>query len=117
MPGRFLVVEEDAVASITCEAFSYPPSVITWTRVLAALPKGRSSVNNGVLTIRDFSIRDTGTYACTATNKLGSVTAVTALGIQRKPSKQCSLQNFFLSFLYFPLVELKERNMERLLKT
>ena len=61
VPGRFLVIEEDAVASVTCEAFSYPPSVVTWTRPLVALPRGRSSVTNGTLTIQDFSVVDTGT--------------------------------------------------------
>lgn len=81
VPKRFLEIDQGAVASITCEALSYPPSVITWTRALVALPKGRSSVNNGVLTIQDFSTVDTGTYACTARNKLGSVTAIVALGI------------------------------------
>ena len=85
VPGRFLVIVEEAVASVTCEAFSYPPSVVTWTRPLVALPKGRSSVTNGTLTIQDFSAVDTGTYVCTAKNKLGSVTAVMALNIQRKP--------------------------------
>ncbi|CAH3198225.1 unnamed protein product [Porites evermanni] len=85
VPGRFLVIEEEAVASVTCEAFSYPPSVITWTRPLVALPRGRSSVTNGTLTIQDFSAVDTGTYVCTAKNKLGSVTAVMALNIQRTP--------------------------------
>ena len=72
------------MASITCEAFSYPPAVITWTRALVALPKGRSSVNNGVLTIQGFSTVDTGTYACTARNKLGSVKANVALGINSR---------------------------------
>ena len=85
VPGRFLVIVEEAVASVTCEAFSYPPSVVTWTRPLVALPRGRSSVTNGTLTIQDFSAVDTGTYVCTAKNKLGSVTAVMALNIQRKP--------------------------------
>lgn len=84
VPDRFLVIDEGAVASISCEASSYPPPVVTWSRALGALPRGRSSVNNGVLTIQGFSVGDTGTYICTARNKLGSVIAVTALGIQRK---------------------------------
>ena len=85
VPGPFLVIKEDAVASVTCEASSYPPSVVTWTRPLVALPKGRSSVTNGTLTIQDFSAVDTGTYVCTVKNKLGSVRAVTTLRIQTKP--------------------------------
>ena len=84
VPERFLVITEEAVASLTCEAFSYPPSVITWTRSLGSLPRRRSSIRNGTLTIRDFYIADTGTYVCTASNKLGSVTVATTLGFQRK---------------------------------
>ena len=84
VPGRFLVIKEEAVASLTCEAFSYPPSVVTWARSLASLPKGRSRVVNGTLSIRDFSIADMGIYVCNASNKLGSVTAFITLGIQRK---------------------------------
>ena len=79
------MIDEDAVASLTCEAFSHPPPVITWTSIVGALPNGRSNVNNGVLTIQDFTIADTGTYVCDASNKLGSVTAVTTLSIKRKP--------------------------------
>ena len=86
MPDRFLLIDEGSVAVITCEAFSYPPSVITWKRVLSALPKGRNTVRYGTLKIQDFSIADSGTYVCTAANKLGSVSAVTTLGFQRKPS-------------------------------
>lgn len=85
VPERFLVVKEESVASLSCEAFSYPPSVITWKRPVATLPKGRSSVINGTLTIQNFSVGDTGTYICTAANKLGLATAWTTLGFQRKP--------------------------------
>ena len=84
VPERFLVITEEAVASLTCEAFGYPPSVITWTRSLGSLPRRRSSIRNGTLTIRDFYIADTGTYVCTASNKLGSVSVATTLGFQRK---------------------------------
>ena len=72
---------------MSCEVFSYPPSIITWTRVLAGLPKGRSSVINGTLSIRDFSVEDTGSYLCTAENKIGKDSATVALGIQRKPGR------------------------------
>ena len=29
VPDRFLLIEEGSTATVTCEAFSYPPSVIT----------------------------------------------------------------------------------------
>jgi len=96
VPDRFLLVSEGTVASVTCEAFSYPPSVVTWTRALGTLPKWRSSVNDGVLTIQDFSVTDTGTYVCTASNKMGSVAAVTTLVFQRKIRKIGGGLKFFL---------------------
>ena len=85
VPDHFLVIDEDTVAVITCEAFSTPPPVVTWKRLLAELPKGRSTVRNGTLKIQDFSMEDSGTYVCTATNKLGSVTSVTNLEFKGKP--------------------------------
>ena len=87
VPRQFLIIKEGTIAAISCEAFSYPPSVITWTRALAGLPKGRSAVFNGTLRIRDFSVEDTGSYLCTAENKVGKDTASVVLGIQRKPGK------------------------------
>jgi len=84
VPDRFLLIEEGTTAIVTCEAFSYPPSVITWVRAFAALPKGRTSVRNGTLSIEKFAEEDSGAYVCTARNKLGSVTAVATLGFQKK---------------------------------
>ncbi|KAL9962302.1 hypothetical protein ACROYT_G031390 [Oculina patagonica] len=89
VPRKFLIFKEGTTATISCEAFSYPPSTITWTRSLGSLPKGRSNVINGVLSIRDFSVEDTGSYVCTASNKVGKDTASTTLGIQRKPVNSC----------------------------
>lgn len=100
VPGRFLVIKETAVASVTCEAFSHPPSVVRWTRLLAALPKGRSSVSNGTLTIQGFSIADMGTYVCNASNKLGSITAITSLGFQREKIKGYLNLSFYLAIYY-----------------
>lgn len=100
VPGRFLVIKETAVASVTCKAFSHPPSVVRWTRLLAALPKGRSSVSNGTLTIQGFSIADMGTYVCNASNKLGSITAITSLGFQREKIKGYLHLSFYLAIYY-----------------
>lgn len=41
-------------------------------------------MKNGTLSIENFTEEDSGTYVCTARNKLGSVTAVTTLGFQKK---------------------------------
>ena len=69
---------------------------------MGALPKGRSTVKDGVLTIQDFFVEDTGTYVCTAKNKLGSVTAVTTLGFQRKIGGSQILFLLLLLLLFLP---------------
>ena len=81
IPDRSYTTNEGATANVTCEAFGVPSPVIQWTQPLFALPEGRSSVSNGSLSIKDFRSEDTGTYMCTATNKLGSTSTLTALGI------------------------------------
>lgn len=74
-------VKENTVASVICQAFGSPPPAIQWSKAFASLPKGRATVENGTLKITSFSLKDVGTYQCKATNKLGSVSASTALNI------------------------------------
>ena len=52
------------------------------------LPQGRTTVINGTLNISNFSPEDIGPYQCKATNKLGSVTAVTTLHYVRRGKNQ-----------------------------
>ena len=99
VPDRFLPIEAGSTAAVTCEVFSHPPSVITWIRAFGGLPKGRTSVKNGKLSIENFSKEDSETYVCTARNKLGSVSAVTTLGFQRKPGN-CKIKKSTLSCLF-----------------
>ena len=82
MPDRSHAFNEGVIVELKCEAFGVPPPVIQWSRPLFAFSKGRTSVNNGSLSIQDFRHEDTGTYMCTATNKLGSTRSPTALSIQ-----------------------------------
>ena len=78
-PDRLTKVIGNSVASVSCRAFGFPPPTIVWSRGLVPLPQGRSSVINGTLNISSFSRQDVGPYQCKATNKLGSVTALTTL--------------------------------------
>jgi len=78
-PDRLTKVVGNSVASISCQAFGFPPPTILWSRGLVPLPQGRTTVTSGTLNISNFSPQDVGPYQCQATNKLGSVTALTTL--------------------------------------
>ena len=59
------------------------------------LPQGRSSVINGTLNISSFSRQDVGPYQCKATNKLGSVTALTTLRYVKQGKDQLWTNEFY----------------------
>jgi len=79
VPDRVVKVTANSVASIPCQAFGFPPPKVVWSRGLVPLPQGRTIVANGTLNISKFSPEDVGPYQCKATNKLGSVSALTTL--------------------------------------
>ncbi|XP_020623000.1 neural cell adhesion molecule 2-like isoform X2 [Orbicella faveolata] len=78
-PDRVIKVTANSLASVSCRAFGFPPPTIVWSRGLVPLPGGRTAVANGTLNISNFGPQDVGTYLCKATNKLGSVEALTTL--------------------------------------
>ena len=78
-PNRVITVIGGRKASASCQAFGFPSPRIVWSRGLVPLPQGRTSVSNGTLEISHFDSKDSGTYQCTASNKLGSVSALTTL--------------------------------------
>ena len=78
-PNRVIKVNRGKKASASCQAFGFPSPKIVWSRGLVPLPQGRTSVRNGTLDISHFDAKDSGTYQCTASNKLGSVSALTTL--------------------------------------
>ena len=83
-PKRVVKVTSGSVASVSCQAFGFPSPKIIWSRGLVSLPQGRTSVKNGTLEISDFGPEDIGIYKCEASNKLGSVSALTILNYAHK---------------------------------
>jgi len=69
-----LMVEEQQNITIACTAAGQPQPSITWTKSVGSLPKGRTAVMNGTLTIYKVKAKDGGTYICKAENILGSAT-------------------------------------------
>jgi len=69
-----LMVEEQQNVTIACTAAGQPQPSITWTKSVGSLPKGRTAVMNGTLTIYKVKAKDGGTYICKAENILGSAT-------------------------------------------
>ena len=78
-PDSVVKVTGNSVASLSCRVFGYPQPTVVWSRGLVPLPQGRTTVINGTLNISNFKPQDTGPYQCKATNKLGSVSALTTL--------------------------------------
>ena len=59
-----------------CKATGLPIPTITWHRSFGSLPKGKTTVADGNLTIRNIAKADSGDYACLAKNFLGQDFAV-----------------------------------------
>ncbi|KAL9970485.1 hypothetical protein ACROYT_G022868 [Oculina patagonica] len=69
----------------TCHATSFPPAVITWSKVHGKLVQARAVVKDGQLSITNSEKKDSGLYECKATNKLGHDSAFTQLNVVELP--------------------------------
>ena len=58
-----------------CKAGGRPTPIVTWVRAISHLPKGKTTVLDGKLTIQNVVKADSGAYACSAKNLLGKDSA------------------------------------------
>ena len=72
-------VQVEQNVTITCPATGQPQPSITWSKSVGSLPKDRTALKNGNLTIYKVEKKDRGTYICKAENILGSTTALAQL--------------------------------------
>ena len=79
-----IIVEEGQNAILQCKASGRPTPRITWRRALSHLPKGKTRVVDGNLTIEDVAKSDSGTYECLAKNLLRQESAVAILMVTDK---------------------------------
>ena len=70
-----VIVEEGENVTLLCKASGRPTPTVTWVRALGHLPKGKTAVIDGKLTIQNVAKADSGTYACSAKNSLGKDSA------------------------------------------
>jgi len=79
LPFKEVLVEAEQNVTIACTATGQPQPSITWSKAVGNLPKGRTEVIKGNLTIYSVTKKGRGTYICKADNILGSVTATAQL--------------------------------------
>ena len=78
-----VIVEEGQNVSLVCQATGQPTPTVTWRKAFSQLPKEKTTVIDGNLTILNMTKADGGTYACAVKNLLGedsAVAQVTVLG-------------------------------------
>ena len=73
---KSVIVEAGQHVSLLCKATGQPTPTVTWQKAFGHLPKGKSAVVNGNLTILNIAKSDGGDYACSARNLLGHDSAV-----------------------------------------
>ena len=74
-------VQEEQNVTIACTVTGQPQPSITWSKPFGGLPKDRTEIMQGNLTIYKVEKKDRGTYICKAQNILGSTTALAQLTV------------------------------------
>ena len=97
-PFNDTIIGEGDTTAITCEALGYPPPTVEWNRIDGFLSY-RVSLNDSVsvltgngnvtrvsvnLTITNAYREDSGVYACSASNSIGSDDRIISITIQCK---------------------------------
>ena len=83
--GPSYVEKNKNITLPTCHVTSYPPAVITWSKVHGELVQARAVSREGQLSITNAQTKDSGLYKCKATNVLGHNSAVTHLSVVQLP--------------------------------
>lgn len=83
--GPSYVEKSKNVTLTECHVTSFPPAVITWTKVLGELTRTRAILKDRQLSIMNAQQTDSGLYKCEASNILGHKSAVTQLVVVELP--------------------------------
>ncbi|KAL9970481.1 hypothetical protein ACROYT_G022861 [Oculina patagonica] len=74
----------------TCHVASFPPAVITWSKVFGELAQSRALLKDGQLSLVNAQKKDSGLYKCKASNYLGHDLAVSQLNVVELPKIKVS---------------------------
>ena len=86
--------------NLLCKASGLPVPTITWQKPLGHLPRGKTTVIDGNMTIRRVAKEDRGTYVCSVKNLLGKdsalaqVTVIDRLKFNLKPPLKVAASEF-----------------------
>ena len=86
--------------NLVCKASGLPIPTVTWQKPLGHLPRGKTTVIDGNMTILRVTKEDRGTYVCSVKNLLGKdsalaqVTVIDALKFTLKPPLKAAASEF-----------------------
>ena len=90
----FLQEPDDITASngedilLECEVGGDPRPTVLWHREDGTLPHGRTSIQNGQLSIQDVTPKDEGVYVCEAQNTVGTISVSASVAVHGKTEKK-----------------------------
>ena len=76
-----VIAEEGENVTLLCKASGLPIPTITWQKPLGHLPRGRTAVIDGNMTILSVTKKDTETYLCSVKNLLGEDSALAVITV------------------------------------
>jgi len=83
--GPSYIEKDKKVTLPECHVTSFPPAVITWSKLLGELTRTRAISKDGQLSITNAQKTDSGLYKCKASNILGHESTVTQLVVVELP--------------------------------
>ncbi|XP_034553711.1 sialic acid-binding Ig-like lectin 5 [Notolabrus celidotus] len=94
------VVQEGGALNLNCSVDSFPPSVVTWTK-LSSNKTLNTETGTAELIISNMTAEDFGKYICTATQQITNLTPHTEVNAAMKPmilnSSACEVQSEVLT--------------------
>lgn len=76
-----VIVEEGENVNLECKASSLPMPTMTWLKAFGHLPRGKTTVIDGNMTILSVTKDDRGTYVCSVKNLLGEESAFSVVTV------------------------------------